>query len=257
MSIKVMTLVWDNFPRGGSDKLTMLAMADWCNDQGSSLHPSISTVAKKINLSDKQARLIIHRLISEGWLYVVGNEFGGNPGMSRQYRMNVQKLSTPPMEVTPPAKVTTPMEVRDPSRGGAFTPPAHGSLTTIEPPIEPPIVIPTSQAKPTKRKHSLPEDFEPKQSHYDLAAKLSVDLMAELHQFCDYHGANGSTMADWNLALNTWLRNANKWGTKKNQYLTPQQQRDENNRRSTEEFLNESSTLFSNGNLIDGEFSNA
>lgn len=149
-----MSLVWDNFPRGGSDMLAMLAMADWCNDQGGSLHPSIASVAKKIRLTEKQARVIVHRLIDEGWLAVIGNENGGNPGQSRQYKLNVSKIATPPaevsppadvtppVEVTPPVDVTPPVEVRDPSRGGSFTPPAHGSLTTIEPPIEPPVVNP-------------------------------------------------------------------------------------------------------------------
>lgn len=146
MSIRVMSLVWDNFNRGGSDKLVMLALADWCNDQGGSLHPSMATIARKVNLTEKQARVIVHRLIDEGWITVVGNVYGGNPGQSRQYLVNLKKLSTPPVEVTPPVvvtppasvtpplEVTPPVEVRDPSRGGSFTPPVDGSLSTIEPP---------------------------------------------------------------------------------------------------------------------------
>ena len=72
-----MTLVWDNFTRGGSEKLAMLALADWCNDQGGSLHPSISGIAKKINVSESQARRIIHGLIDEGYLTVIANHEGG------------------------------------------------------------------------------------------------------------------------------------------------------------------------------------
>ena len=121
-----MSLVWDGFPRGGSDKLAMLAMADWCNDLGGSLYPSISAIAKKIGRTEKQARVIIHRLIDEGWLEVVGNELGGDTGRSRRYQLIIEKLR-------PPVGVTPPVGVRDPSRGGSFTPPVGGSLTTNEP----------------------------------------------------------------------------------------------------------------------------
>jgi hypothetical protein len=137
MSIKVMSLVWDNFKRGGSEKLVMLAMADWCNDHGGSLHPSVSTVAKKVCITEKQARVILHKLIKDGYLKVIGNEYGGNPGQSRQYQLNIS-MFTPPVEVTPNQEVTPPVEVRYPSCGGSFTPPVDGSLSTIEPSIEPP-----------------------------------------------------------------------------------------------------------------------
>lgn len=145
-----MSLVWDNFTRGGSDKLALLAMADWCNDLGGSLHPSVSTVAKKINRTEKQAREILHRLISEGWIMVIGNENGGKPGQSRKYQINVEKLLTPPasvtptpnVDVTPNVSVTPNVCVPDPSRQRSFTPPASVSLTTIEPPIEPPVITP-------------------------------------------------------------------------------------------------------------------
>lgn len=39
MSVRVMALVWDKFPAGGTDLLAMLAMADWGNDHGASIHP--------------------------------------------------------------------------------------------------------------------------------------------------------------------------------------------------------------------------
>jgi hypothetical protein len=100
MSIKVMSAVWDNFKRGGSEKLAMLALADWCNDDGGSLYPSISAVAEKINVKECRARRIIHKLIDEGYLTVIANHNGGNPGQSRHYRLNVEKLVTPVPEYT-------------------------------------------------------------------------------------------------------------------------------------------------------------
>ena len=145
MSIKVMTYVWDGFPGGGSELLAMLALADWCNDQGGSLYPSMRAVAEKIRIGEKQARRIIHSFEAAGYLAVVGNCYGGAPGTTKQFKLNVAKLKllaeqkalTPPAGVTPPLDVTPPLEGRDPSRPASETPPAPGSQTTIEPPIEP------------------------------------------------------------------------------------------------------------------------
>jgi len=113
MSIKVMSLVWDGFPASGSEMLAMLALADWCNDEGGSLHPSMRAVAEKIRVSEKQARRILHSLEQDGYIKVVGNANGGAPGSTKQYQMNVAKLKaladrkaaqkTPPADVTPPA----------------------------------------------------------------------------------------------------------------------------------------------------------
>lgn len=93
MSIRAMSLVWEHFPRGGSEKLVALALADWCDDDGRSLHPSMRAVAKKCVLSEAQARRIVHQLIDDGFLEVVGNEHGGAPGATRQYRLRLDRLT--------------------------------------------------------------------------------------------------------------------------------------------------------------------
>lgn len=92
MSVKVMSLVWDNFHCGGTEKLAMLAMADWCNDDGGSLHPSHDAVARKCCISRSQAVRVVRSLVDGGWLMIVGNQFGGAPGTTKQYRVNVSKL---------------------------------------------------------------------------------------------------------------------------------------------------------------------
>ena len=152
MSLKVMTLVWENFNRGGSEKLAMLALADWCNDQGGSLHPSISSIAKKICVSESQARRIIHGFIDDGYLSVIANHDGGNPGQSRHYKLNVDKLSTPSADATPST------DARDPLHGCARplapmreTPSAHDTRTTINHHI--------TVIEPPLRKKIDPHDF--------------------------------------------------------------------------------------------------
>lgn len=94
-----MSLVWKAFPGTGTELLTMLACADWCNDSGGSLFPSIATVAQRTRVSESQARRNMHALIEGGWLEVVGNAKGGlakggRAGAPRHYQLNVQRLRT-------------------------------------------------------------------------------------------------------------------------------------------------------------------
>lgn len=132
MSIQIMSLVWKNFNRGGSEKLALLALADWCNDEGGSLHPSIATIAKKINVSESQARRIVHKFIEEGYLRVVDNFYGGAKGDTRKYEMNIKMLSTPCMDATPSAHATPSTDAHSPLAPMRATPSAHDTLSIID-----------------------------------------------------------------------------------------------------------------------------
>ena len=214
MSIKVMAAVWDGFPYTGSELLAMLALADWCDDRGGSLFPSVRAVGEKIRLGEKQTRRILRTFEQDRFLAVVGNHGGGKPGATREYRLNIVKLKelasaanakreaenaarhaaknsdddqwndifdTPPAqggpaknkETTPPPQgsptpppqgsptpppqgsPTPPAQDPDPSLARGVTPPAHGSLTTIEPPAEPPSITAGLAAQPSA------EEFAP------------------------------------------------------------------------------------------------
>lgn len=146
-----MGIVWDHYDRGGSEKLVLLAMADRCNDQGGSLYESVSSIAAKCNLSDKQARRIIHTFIERGLLEVIGNETGGYNKRGRDYQLHLDKIKaltppahgsgtpptdvrgTPPTHGTPPMQGTPPTHVPDPSHRCPSTPPTHGSQSVIDP----------------------------------------------------------------------------------------------------------------------------
>lgn len=184
MSIKVMTYVWDGFPAAGSELLAMLALADWCDDRGGSLYPSVKAVGDKARVGEKHARNILHKFMDGHYLAVVGNHFGGKPGTTREYRLNVGKLklladeanakketekvskygskksagdewvdvfATTPPQVTPDPQVTptAPLQFHDGSPVVPFTPPLQGSLSTIEPPVEPPVIPAAPTALPT------------------------------------------------------------------------------------------------------------
>jgi hypothetical protein len=164
VSIKVMTLVWDGFDASGSELLCMLALADWCDDFGGNLYPSMATIAEKIRLSEKQARRIVHKFEQDGWLEVVGCANGGAPGSSKRWKLNVKRIAELALKKpqkpapTPPASVTPPVGVPDPSHGCPSTPPSgvpEGSHPREpihqEPSLEPPVIH-----KKTPRKRSAP-----------------------------------------------------------------------------------------------------
>lgn len=91
MSISLMTLAWQTaLPL--NQKAALLAMADWANDDGSSLHPSIYAVAERLTCSERTAQRLLKDLVEDRWLAVVGNAFGGRPGATRHYRINVRKV---------------------------------------------------------------------------------------------------------------------------------------------------------------------
>jgi uncharacterized protein YdaU (DUF1376 family) len=70
-----------------------------------------------------------------------------------------------------------------------------------------------SQKKPSrkasaKRRSVLPEDFQPKTKHEEIAKGLGLNLAVEFTKFKDHHQSKGSLMLDWDAALRKWLRNA-------------------------------------------------
>lgn len=103
-----MELVWRVFPGKGSELLTMLAMANWCNDQGGDLFPAVATVSKRIRASESQARRLIHKLIADEWISVIGNSSGGAPGTTRRYVLNVAKLTEAARSHATPSDDATP-----------------------------------------------------------------------------------------------------------------------------------------------------
>ena len=94
---------------------------------------------------------------------------------------------------------------------GKQTGSASEPVTKSEPKPEP-------TPKPTTRKPNLvdaPDDFAPNQSNYKVGDaqgydKTTVRLLCD--GMLDSHRANGKRFANWHLALNTWIRNAQRFG---------------------------------------------
>lgn len=156
MSVRIMAQVWDGYPGGGSDLLALLALADWSDDEGR-CWPSIASIGKKTRLSRSQAQRVVHGLIDEGFVSVVGNQEGGAPGSTRQYRINLEAL-TGRMDATGRASATGSMDAQDGSHGRADTGRMGATQTIIEPSITTKRVaqaLPTSPAKTKVQKADI------------------------------------------------------------------------------------------------------
>lgn len=145
MSIALISAAWRLKTLSPTDKLVLLALCDWANDDGESLRPSIQAIADKSSLSPRQAQRVMRGLVEDGWVEVIGNHSGGAPGTSRHYRLNVRKLTgTGDTSVTGDnlSRVTQKVETGDIGGGGRVTFVVETgdtgvTQTVIEPSIEP------------------------------------------------------------------------------------------------------------------------
>ena len=99
MSIHLMGLAWDFECSSPVKKLVLLSLCNWANDEGGNLFPSIALIAQRSGCSERQAQRVMHEFIDQGLLSVVENEFGGAPGSSRRYRIDVDMLEAMAEEV--------------------------------------------------------------------------------------------------------------------------------------------------------------
>ena len=89
MSVKVMSMVFEYYPEGGSEMLLALALADFSNDDGTQIYPSVSALGKKTRQSDRNVQLTIKKMLANGFLTLV--EAGGREG--KKYRANEYRIN--------------------------------------------------------------------------------------------------------------------------------------------------------------------
>lgn len=93
MSIKVMTDVWAYADCKGSELLMLLALADFSDDNGENIYPSMQTLAGKVRMHETQARRIVQTLIKKDLLEII--EAGGwdrGRNRSNSYRIKLENL---------------------------------------------------------------------------------------------------------------------------------------------------------------------
>lgn len=146
-----MNAVW-KLAMPATRKMVLLAMCDWANDEGTSCHPSMKALATRASISERQAKRVVHSLIEDRWVEVIGNKFGGAPGQTRQYRINVKAIETGVTSVTgdKTTRVTNEAGRRVTSATGRVTSTTEtGDVGVTQSTIYPPLKASTKKASAT------------------------------------------------------------------------------------------------------------
>jgi Helix-turn-helix domain len=85
MSIKVMTWAFDQ-PLAGNEKVVLLAMADFCDDDGM-CWPSIGKIARKAYISERTVQRILLELADQEYLSFVSRSDDGGRSLSKKYQL--------------------------------------------------------------------------------------------------------------------------------------------------------------------------
>lgn len=68
-----MTHVWDHSEADGTELICLLALADWCNDEGF-CYPGIKRLAAKCRVSERGVQKVLERLIEKGEIQIEYNQ---------------------------------------------------------------------------------------------------------------------------------------------------------------------------------------
>ena len=151
VSVKVMAYVWEHSRQSGSHLLTLLAIADWCRDDGTYAYPTIPMLAAKARLSIRQIQRIIVEIERAGELLIKRGHGRGNaneytiPMTSQTPHPQETEVHSPGNRVYPPENRLYPPENRlYPPKNGVY-PPENG-VSEIEENVAPETMDDDTQA---------------------------------------------------------------------------------------------------------------
>ena len=201
MSIRVTHAVWEHSRSKGRARTTLLAIADHQGEIGA--WPSIKTLARMVNTSERSIQRDISELVALGELTVEVQ----NAPTNRQYKSNLYWVTLPGVTELTAGVTELTAGVTDSASGVtelASGVTAGGALTITKPLL-----------KPLLNSYRLPDDWQPKENDILLMREHfpSIDLKLETHAFRDYWrsvaGARGKK-ADWDATWRNWIRNSYK-----------------------------------------------
>lgn len=237
MSIRVMTILWDLCIYQGGMLTTLLAMADFGDDEGYDIFPKIDLLAAKTRMSERNVRGCLSALRDDGVLVVLDDEgndlprgttpVGGKGRATPQYRIDLDRLKTLQANHRECDPGCAWCLARDRRRKRVATKAAKSDAIggknahrTIEEPlgtvIDPSAVAggDAGKAKTTTRKvigdwRPGPDEFKAADEYW--AKRGRGDLLRDAadiaEHFVAHHASRGSRMADWPKAWQTWYVN--------------------------------------------------
>jgi hypothetical protein len=189
MSIEAVATVLNHSKARGRAKLVLIGIANHLGDQGA--WPSISTLARYANASERSVKRDIQELMNLGELQV---DLQSAP-MNGQYKTNLYWI-------TIDSGVTAQVSRGDNSGKSGVTPVGTQNININH--------------KETKRTATrIPEDFWPSKELLEWQAEHfeEVDWKLETHKFVDYWSSvsGGKGMkTDWQATWRNWIRNNKK-----------------------------------------------
>lgn len=187
MSIKAMNYVWTQSKSQGTARLTLLALADSCNDDGEWC-PGVASLAKKVNLGERQTQRCLRELEQTGEIRILKNQgFKTGSGNTNKYQMVIYRQLNGFEAVTS----MTPLESES---GDIYDTPSPKAVTSMTPQAVT-SMTPNTPVYPSV-KNNTPGNDAP-------AVNGTQKLMDAAQNKWDKRKANGGTyFNDWQLDLN-------------------------------------------------------
>jgi hypothetical protein len=209
MSIEAVSLVLNQSKATGRAKLVLLGIANHLGDQGA--WPSIATLARYANASERSVKRDIQELISLGELSV---QLQAAP-MNGQYKTNLYWI-------TIPSGVTDWVSRGDNPGKSGVTPVGTQTITN-------------NHKEPKRIPSRISEDYKPSEKLLEWQSKNfpGVDVALETEKFIDFFlSSSKGVKNDWDAAWRNWIRNSSKpkpWASSK----------PNRNKKAIEEWLND------------------
>jgi hypothetical protein len=202
MSIQVMNAVWEHSKSSGRARVVLLAIADHQGEIGA--WPSIATLAKRANASERSVQRDIQELVELGELKVdLRDAPTRGQYKANRYWVTLAGVVDSHSEVTDSFSEVTDLTSEVTESPSEVT--AGGVLTlnrTITKPLR-------------ETSYRLPDDWQPKDDDIRVMSEHfpEIDLKLETHAFRDYWravpGAKGRK-SDWDATWRNWIRNSFK-----------------------------------------------
>jgi hypothetical protein len=212
MSFGASAVAWHHSKAKGTDLLVLMAIANYISDQGA--WPKMETIAHDARTSVRQAHRSIVSLRELGEI-----EWQKKAGVGRGiYKSNrYQFLLTCPPDCTGDWNHTL--------RQNVTSIPANSSGLNMTHTADKPVTEPVKEiviAQQTKKPQLLNESWLPDDRLIGMFVTKwpLLNMSEQTEAFKLHHMAKGSKMADWGLAYQKWMNQAQKWAAEK-QPATP------------------------------------